>query len=194
MLGDTYVNESENLASRNIASLKFLDMSFHNNLFPSCTSQSMLSSCPLTPLQLAPPDACFYLPGQPSNDSALSDSRTCTQIHSHTHFLPLYPSGGLTVSVPMVFSFFSSSDFRFVDQQIWCFLYLDWAPNRDDWIYHSVQCRIPSNSGPLTSTTVLCFRVMIFLDSEWKETTEQKKKNRPTSKFKSWKWKNIPAQ
>lgn len=34
--------------------------------------QSMLSACPRLPLQLAPPEAWFYLPGQPSNDSALT--------------------------------------------------------------------------------------------------------------------------
>lgn len=67
------------------------DVSCHNNQFPSCTFPSMLRACPPTPLQLAPPEACFYLRGQPSNDSALTNYRTCTRssTHIYRHTLPL---------------------------------------------------------------------------------------------------------
>lgn len=59
----------------------------------------MLSTCPLVPLQLAPPEACFYLPGQPSDDSALTGymhAHTHTNTYTHTyiyrHTLPLIVS------------------------------------------------------------------------------------------------------
>lgn len=44
----------------------------------------MLSACSLVPLQLAPTEACFYLPGQPSDDSALTE-----RTHIYRHTLPL---------------------------------------------------------------------------------------------------------
>lgn len=96
----------ENLAPWNIASLKFQDVSAHNNTFPSCGLLSMLSLWRLGPSAWPPLEVCFYQPGQPSHDSAHTREHT----YKDTHFLCTYLSWGLAHSVPMPFlSLFKSA-------------------------------------------------------------------------------------
>lgn len=91
--GHACVSERQNLAPRNVASLKFLDVSCHNNLFPFlCFCECKPPPPPCAPPAGAPPEGHFYLRSQPSDDSALTDG---LQI-MHTHMssgcrIPTYP-------------------------------------------------------------------------------------------------------
>lgn len=148
--------------------------------------------CSVVPLQLAPPEACFYLPGQPSDDSAVTDYRTCTHTHTQTytytdtHFLSLCPSGGLVVSVPRVFPFFSSSvsSGMRISRCVWIHASFTFTSTeghiqvvRENKKANTVSCLLsPRLSVTSNLYLMLCYCIIVLLDSIQQEVTER---NRP---------------
>ena len=115
--------------------------------------------------------------------------------YTDTHFLLPYLSGGLAVSVPMVFSFLLilcvhwSEDLQMCLDSCFLYFHLDWESSRVKMWGKTKRLRqfcVSSRTSDLS--LVLCYHIIALLDSIQRGMTE---KNGPIQNTLSCKWKTF---